>query len=144
MCALKKIPNSFESPSPATLKIELGAQEGSAGAPLGPLVAQFFLDISETVTIFNELSSIYVEGVPVTFVVKIEEDFITFFVQSPSCSSFIEQILLEKEFKITLLDLYNCYKIFFFFHKHFGKKACAFIFFSSLSCFFKNRQINLA
>ena len=66
-------------------------------------------------TIFNELSSIYVEGVPVTFVVKIEEDFITFFVQSPSCSSFIEQILLEKEFKITLLDLYNCYKIFFFF-----------------------------
>lgn len=79
------------------LRVTVDSQEGSSNAPLGPLAAQFLLDIPTTINRFNELSSIYRRGIPVRFQAIVRRKYISYDLKGPSFYFFFSQYFGNSE-----------------------------------------------
>lgn len=77
------------------LHVQVESQEGSANPPLGPMLAQFLLDIPTTVTRFNDLSKKFCKGLPVNFKAYVRKKNIFYILKSPSFYFFFSQYFLD-------------------------------------------------
>jgi hypothetical protein len=96
------------------LKSFVDAGEAKTAPPLGPLLAQFQLDMVKVCKELNELTKEYELGVPLP--VKIEKIGLSYkiLIGSPTFQFLYEQLITEK---LDLLLFYDLVRLYSFYHK---------------------------
>lgn len=98
------------------LKSFFEAKEARAVPPLGPLLAQFQLDLQRVCKELNELSKNYEQGVSISVKIDIDEFKNYNIIISGPTLSFLYNQIIEDNLKLNLLLFYDLVKLFCFYH----------------------------
>jgi large subunit ribosomal protein L11 len=114
------------------LKSTVEAQEAKTAPPLGPLLAQFKLEMLKVCKELNEKTKNYESGVPLPVKIEIDESkAYEIYIGSPTINFLYDQLKDEKEF--TILLFYDLLRLVSVYHKVEIKKPMVFEVLSTLS-----------